>query len=1326
MSHFDSGSIEELKNLIDLDDGIISTYSATDLVENAHAVEDNYRQYTGTHISMGDTEEFEASLYESLTESDRPTKGFLYAPYGYGKTSTAVNIWANLAEQDIIAVPPFTFTSFSDLIEATYGWIRFVFEDTAPEYIDELEEIHESYLQQEAEEFAEEAGDEYDKLNNDQLQELVSQWVDQKGLNLRIDPVTLANFFNDCTELVLDAGFNGLVVLPDELQQYFKGASSRQEAETDLRDFVFDLQSGATVSERFAFIVAMPDTTKSNLDSQAGDVIQRLQNNNVTINLQTVYGQEFPAQLWDRYAAEFGFEDGKYDIITEDALKAIGEVCARQDLSAGPRTVIDLFRIALTDYLNDGQTFGVVDLADAFYGGRVRYDQDATIESAIRDGLNNSNVTKESDRTVIKICAVHPQEGLPAEVARSIGVEAAYEDLQKKLQGPVLTWRTDGYTLSGLDDNDDPFVQQLLRQFWDQYDTDDVNAEYAVDAFANEVLEGEIFESQRGKLTGWTTEGFDPLQPRVCKTVATGTFDGRYPERRLQLRVATHEDRDALEEEEAPSLRTGPGPKTEDPDPDVAFDFVLDYSASATPQIRERDEGHYLFILDAAKALNQLPQGMKNFQKSMNPNQVTPFLMLSLISFVNSADFEADASQERDIDAIEDRLRSESIKNLFDPNLTENAPFDIRRAGQRAVEEVFTHAMEDLFAQYDTLMMGTQYRSLLDDYKLFLDSLSTVSMRRGSVPVEESKDDIIDRFNLRGASAFEDRANKQYSDLIELESWSGKDAVIRAKLHPFEETVLSSLEKEETLSKARFEEIAYNRGYRGEEPAEFIELLTKRGLVKVEGDELMLASTDISLEKVHDQIRRCQETISKIETLDANRVPDDVRDRVTSMADALENLSEHDTEQLETLDVRSREVESRLDAIASDLYTHYKKEARNCIHRLEDLQRGLMPTVVKNSFTGAVAFIGNLNDIRVDIKSDFQGLRTEIEETKDTLENRISKDPANPIEAAEDLADAVASAEADLENLHDTKTELNEYAEALNKWDSVATKAANVKRNLNEAANAFDGELEELDQIKYIFNQIAEQLTDKPRVAITNFETYRESIESVEDAFESRVRKRRELFDNKKEQLKEILQQATENTATGLRRADFSIDRPEQKQKDLIDQFQEEYRSQVLDKAESQLDEARRDVVYAEVIGVGEIEGTAPADVQADIDVVESKIANLKTILTRFAYDDIGPLDEEGPASDLAEDGLAVYTRADKIRSEAGEFLKERDPEDSELQEFLADIEDKRQVGFKEIIMDYHTDSGDEAPDPEELLSQINELFILNQIDIQITSRQRR
>jgi hypothetical protein len=234
----------------------------------------------------------------------------------------------------------------------------------------------------------------------------------------------------------------------------------------------------------------MPEKTKSMLDSRAEDILNRLQRDNLVLNLQNVYGRDFPAELWTRYAEQFNFTEEKHNIITDHALTAIGEVCSRNDLSNGPRTVMDIFRLALIQYRDQQEAFTALDFAEAFYQGEVRYTGSATkIQSAIGDALDQSAVNSEAKRQFIKLCAVFPEEGIPDAVVEEYGLSDARTALSKKLHGEVIKVVADGYALTDVTKTEtiDP-IRELIRDFWRDYSVGHAAASNAVDALANQLL----------------------------------------------------------------------------------------------------------------------------------------------------------------------------------------------------------------------------------------------------------------------------------------------------------------------------------------------------------------------------------------------------------------------------------------------------------------------------------------------------------------------------------------------------------------------------------------------------------------------------------------------------------------------------------------------------------------------------------------------------------------------------------------------------------------------------------------------------------------------
>lgn len=1313
-------NVDDLFDLIRKSEGIISTFEARSLETEPETVEDDYRRYADTHVSLGDTGEFEEKVYEKVAAGDSPTKGYLYGKYGYGKTSTAVSIWNTLCENEIIAVPPFTMDSFAATMRATYGWMRYEFENKAPGYVDELEEIHERYLQQELQAVAKQKEDQHD-LNFDKLVEMFEEMEKGNNLDLSINADTLIDFFDECTELALEAGFEALVLVGDEFQEYLNSADNETDAESRFRQLVFGLHSGAQIRDEFGLIISMPETTKSTLDSRAEDILNRLQRDNLVLNLQNVYGRDFPANLWDRYADRFNFAGQKHDVISEPSLVATGEVCSRNDLSNGPRTVMDIFRLALQQYRNSQETFTALDLAEAFYEGDVRYQGSGTkIQSAIGDALDHSAVDDSEKETFLKICAVFPEEGIPEDVVDEYDLEEAQTELSKQLHGEVIKVIADGYTLIDVTDTGTvDIVRELIRDFWREYRVSHGTATSSINGLANHLLKGEIFEAKRGTLDGWTNGGgeLNKLNDTIYQDQFEGTFDTRYPHRRVSLGVTDNGRGEIIGEHGSLGEHFG--------DPDIALNFMLKWEEgqdeAINPHIRKESDREYTFVLNGRKSFDELPEGLAFLRDAMDPKAVTPFLMLALVRYLEDPGTELDAQQENRIESFQQSLLDQTLKSLFDKNLINNAPFELRRAGKRAVEGVFVNAMEDLYPKYHTVITSTQYKDVMADYADFLGTLETTSKRRGSDTLQETKSEVASRFGLRQTSSFGGRIRKHYSDLLTIENDDADAYEVRAELHPLEEDIIEQIEANdgEELPLTEVEELALNKGYRDEEIDVVSKFMQKRGIVGMNdtGDALVIEETEVTIEDVEQTLEKCHKRIEKIESLDSDRIPDEVPETLDAVEKELERTNPEDGEKLETLQVEAGHALDRLDETGELLHKHYKSACDDIKTDIERKRRSLIPDHLEDEVKSGVQFVGGLNDARTELLSEFRDLKSDLSETNEQVEETLRKGDTATLENAEAFHDQEEKVRDTLDDIDDRSDELEKYAEELKRWRTFTDKAGNVKEDIRDYSRTFDESIDEENEIEDFIGQVAERLASDPLDALTNREVFEERLNHIEESYQQRREERRDVFDAKQETLNNILKEATDGRSGRLRET-FDVKQPDESRRRLLEDFKDEYESQVIDRANDMLDTALNEVEYARIVGVEADTDADPARVEEQIDQAEAKLRSLKTDLSRFSFEDI---DDE---TNLGTEGAELLETTDDLQEEAQAFRAQTDPEDEDIQDLLDRVEDNQGADFKELLMEYH-DGGEEIG-VDELLDRIEQLFKLNQIDIEISQRRGR
>ena len=275
---------------------------------------------------------------------------------------------------------------------------------------------------------------------------------------------------------------------------------------------------------------------------------------------------------------------------------------------------------------------------------------------------------------------------------------------------------------------------------------------------------------------------------------------------------------------------------------------------------------------------------------------------------------------------------------------------------------------------------------------------------------------------------------------------------------------------------------------------------------------------------------------------------------------------------------------------------------------------------------------------------------------------------------------------------------------------------SNVKRNIVDYSRTFDETIDEEEEIEEFIAQIAERLADEPENALDNLEAFSENLDHIQESYEQRQEQRRDRFDEKRESLKTILSDATDS-ATGLRTATYDIKKPDESRRQLLEDFKDGFRSQVIEQADEQLEAAHNEVEYARIVGVDAETDENPDRVAEKIEQLRNQLQRLRGDLDRF---DFAAIDKE---TNLSEDGRSVLEKAGSLRKTAQEFRRENDPDDDGVAELLSRVQEHRGVDFKELLMEYHEDGEDVSP--EELLERMNRLFELNQIDIKITERRR-
>lgn len=973
-------SIERMRDEILSKKPVIHTRFAEQFINQPHDVESAYNQHFHTHVPLGDTDDFARRLVERTIGAKTP-KGAVVAPWGYGKTSTLIFSWRACEETRVLTVPPFICSSLQDILNATYGWLRYRLSST---WHGELDSVYAQYgraaFDERVKSYAMQTG-----VTEADARTVLKKAQADGSFTPELTTSNLMKFLEYASGLARRAGYRGLIILADELQEFFGKSADIRGSIQKLRDVIWWLAAHGALN--LGLVLCMPDTTEGMIQQDGQDILDRLKTDRLYLSLRNIYSPDFPAQLWDRYSEIYDAGTLADRVLDRNVLTSIGQIATREDLGRGPRTVVDIFQCALRHYDKTGETYTPVALMDDFLTGQISFDmQTNPIRFAIEDALSllKNQITSDAHRRAIKLWAAFPEHGCRDEVLEAYGAKTAAYELSEMhgVHGPLLTYQSVGYTLRKLATftPGGTAVERIARDFWLNYSEGDPKwAEAAESAFIEFVLP-RAFEKRK---TAWGNWELSRTISKGYSGRLTGTFADQYPARRLDIQVAISLDR--IE------------PRRPDARSDFQFDFVL---ATIKGEESSRDLGRveavagdprwFRFTLNLSNhslAGAALPQDLRNLKSSLNPNFLTPQLMLAFANFAggwekSKSDNHILESERGALNTIIESMINYSVQVLFSDGLKASFGQRLDFAGIQIVREIFVLACRTVWPEGTYHPLLTLSQRAFDDY---LNALGKLQLRekRGDTPLREhSKGKLALLFGIDSHKTFENRAKNDYADLMAYKDLGSDQAQVQLKLHPLEASVLNEMHAGQSLYRTsgrevlalrgdRFLEIASIIGYRDEEAGMVLRLLLGRELVGKDDKAGLLfrlpagptpAEVDQQLSMVHGQVhalpvpfvaeREKDPLVQRIEALKDRFVPDSDEEtleelliEVNRVRDELAALSERKRQGLvERITRQTQEIQSRLGAL--NRATELTDEApagldfrRHLVDLQEELQR---------------------------------------------------------------------------------------------------------------------------------------------------------------------------------------------------------------------------------------------------------------------------------------------------------------------------------------------------------------------------------------------------
>ena len=1127
---------------------IVSTVGAQDIGEMPEQVRKNYEFVASVFYPMESVKRnLRDPMLRQLT-NNKPVLGYVSGEYGYGKTATMVWLWRELERENFVAVPPFLFYSWDDLMLAATNWLIFRLKEKRPDLVDEAEKLYDSHRSKAVEELVSEIA-KRQRVPAEQARRIIEDLLSQGKLAL-MTPSQTVDFLRDIAALAVKGGFKGFAVFADEMQNFIDQPNSHERVE-ELRKFVHAFRTLDSVS--LGVLWGIPSRIEERLFEQAGDMVQRVKDYGAFLSLQTAYTREFPKRLWEHLCRTYAPE--AKDIVDEAALEALGQICERGDLSNGPRTVIAAFRCVASRWRDRQQRYIVWDLIDDYEHRHIVFEgQEQKITTALQTLLNEPTVqaNPEFQKAVRFLCAF--PEGVSRKVAEKYGVWEAIDQLANTwgfLGTHIYQPQHDQFalialsrTISGIDR-----LTELLRRFrnrWWHYLSDREKQAAAKVAFLKFVLP-ELFpkrsSGEQSKWTGFPKPGEEIgfASQRVASFVLEGSFEGtqnRFPQRRVAIAVAIGEDEERL-------LRWRP--PYEDIDLTVRF-FLLEREDAWDGEIvTTKGEANLDFRLNLNRHYDDYPSDLQVFRDIMSPHHITVMSLLNLAIFLDAEMGRAEVP-ESDRLLMETNLLRPAIRHIVALALNEQMTLigvSAKGVGQSLVEQVFAQKCEELYPDYAPLLTGRQSENDLQRYqRVLLQGGLTRSEKQGLRPKLVSRDELaklldiaasqrdalVERFErMKLLQAKESRAIKGLVEVTftehplerEMRKWLkdfGSDVSVKVGGR---KKMVKQIDRKEIEKRAR------NWGAHKDEIESALQLAKLRGTLDYDERKVWEAVAEIN----PDEIRSDAENLQKLLGPLSNLFAEDVRRYSEQLDKIVAKTLSDDEAQWDEARIELERVRAGLKEFARQAARQVEQSARQSADKLHELRIKLPIRDLERRIEMAIAIAQHLDDMRRQLLRDAQRLSDELQKQAAGLEGLARQagqmqtvgELDKMLTTLTEMAENLKAAERQADELRGRVAKLTETSEHLRKWKEVAERANDLRQRIPDRYGDLKAKLDEWVQ------QVIDHFADHKLEAIKDHERFEYELNGIQRELAQRASEERKAFEQLAKDYERMLRGITES-----------------------------------------------------------------------------------------------------------------------------------------------------------------------------------------------------
>jgi hypothetical protein len=1088
---------------------VIGTFTARDILDSPEFVRETYSTHAETHMSLGDTSSYLLNLNNWIKKNKGAVVGAISGEYGYGKTSIAIHLWYQLELEGIIAVPPFSWVNPQEIIDATWGWVRYKIKKIYPKSVDNLDSIYEKYREKSIQEFADEK-----KINRSTVIALVNE----KTLHLESKPENTIAFLAEINDFLEGSEMNlcGPIVFTDELQatmsRYFAKNQSRDEFMQDLFELVNMM---VNKQGSFGIIISMPTNTETLISDVRADIQQRLQRCNLFVRPSDMYDRNFPKELWQKYSEVFGFQDLSKKIISDDALESIGQISFRNDLGAGPRSVIQSFQYAIDYYDKNHKVMNSIDLINAYLDNQIAIASSGKLVNSIKKILVSSKV-KEINKgdDVIKLMAAHPM-GCPEDIFNLYQLQDAKEDITRNLYTEYLYKYPEGISLRSLAETErpaDPRFIELTKEFIQTYSESKSDIDKAINGFRDLIIEGKLIEGRTpSQIVGWVKN----KEPNSY----IGTFDKKFPERRLKI-IATND---------ATSLS-----KNID-EFGLFFFFDPTYDHEDCGKIEYFDDNNdiatiSLNILKRPEAPIVIPF-IEEFGFPIN--KVTPTFLLSLAKHLeDNMELIPEDEKRMSLPQLQRNLIDHSIQLLFNENILKKTEIKgLHKIGLELPKEIFTRMCSEKYSKYETFITSSRWQNQTRKYITALSSnevSNSIGVLRGNRELEfDTRNKLFNLFAENNAQPVKALATNLSNILtINLRQDDDISSTVKFILHPAENEFMTAIRTSTDKIKKGLDELRTLDQYKGfeflkslgytfpEEVGIIIELLQTRRLVDYDDKNQYFIEVIESPDEKRDAIIGNVSELSKeIDSL--KEIPDFNHGKFVTKVALLRTkvLESKDVEKLEGFQEKVNQIKEQLNSFIKDWSRKIEQDYKKYRNKTGLILNTGLPKEITENFKSDVGWISEI----VDCQNLLEDMYKRSFEEFRLLENKITSSWIKWQTAKVNGKDLLVLYEDNLKakakfSEANTKYEASKlHLESLKNWPSVLNSASRTHKEAINCENSYNEDIYR-KQIDGVFSEISKNFKNKRLEALVDHEIFANKIESEQKKIDSWLRDRRDIF----------------------------------------------------------------------------------------------------------------------------------------------------------------------------------------------------------------------